>query len=362
MLHLSLHSFKFPTLASQRENSSISLAMSFAFLVLSACGGARNDDPESLTLQEVPALRVDGGVDPLSDSERLETLYLTQWPHDEVQEFQLRTDLRGRANLPYKLTSGHCLDALLDPIDPVEAHALQLQLRRPRPEDDANPARPRRARTAEESGQARSLRGQRVLALDRQVSTAVILPHVCPETAGDLTFDVRAAPQTTFRLRVHAWRGSPSDFGLYTRAHTDLPGFQAHGPIQTDTLPANQRRTFPFAVAKDRCVAVVAFAEEGLHDLDARLLSLQGEQLALEVATDQGSVVGPYCPFDDEIIRVEFRAYAGQGSFQWQLWDAPKTVGQRLLTAREASADGSLSSKDLEAIFEIIYPPRTRER
>lgn len=100
----------------------------------------------------------------------------------------------------------------------------------------------------------------------------------------------------------------------------------------------------------------MAHAEGGLEDLDTALYDLQGERLALEVATDQASVVGPWCPRRDMVVRVEFRAYKGQGSFYWQRWEADARTGAILNEITLKSADGSRSRRDLRRVWSSVLP------
>ena len=282
-------------------------------------------------------LSLDGRIDAPAATEALRELYLLSPLEAATALHPLRTDREGRARVVHTLAEGRCLSVL--------AHgdgATALDLRVSPPMPDAPPAP--------------DMLG--AFGYDRGVNGVALVPSICPGEATELHVELRAAPGTVVALELHEWQGDALERGLWARGQADLPGFRPAGPVQEETLAALKRRAFPLGVSPSRCLAIVGYSEEALPDLDMQLQSRDGERLALEVAVDRGAVVGPLCPSARDVIRVEFRAYEGQGRFRWQLWESPAEVGQLLLDAREASPDGTLDERSARAISRALWDAR----
>lgn len=289
-------------------------------------------------------LRVDSGAEPVQDVARLYSLYLPGASMVDDSTQTLQADARGLVFVPEAIAKDECVDVIID-VPPADAHSVFIAMFRRLPDeaDEANPA----------LGAGR----QQLLAYDTQDSSAWILPHICPQEAETIQIVIRGQARQKYQLQIHRRTSDSVDRVLYARARSDLPGFRGYGPLQRDILQNNARVSLPLAVSGDHCIAIAAYAEDGLEDLDARFLDLNGDQLALEVATDRASILGPYCPLDNEIIRVEFRAYKGQGTFRWQRWESALDIGNQLIEARMRSADGNMSEATSQDIVDRVLQP-----
>lgn len=158
--------------------------------------------------------------------------------------------------------------------------------------------------------------------------------------AARYTLQAESAIAGTLRVTKRWETPNAETRALSELAQRWLPGFRPLGPPQRYLLAPNQRAELPFAVRSDACYGLIAVGEPSVEDLDLRLLTLDGEQLALEVSTEPRAFVGPICPVHDGVVRVEFRMYAGSGGFRWQLFDIDRETGRALLERRAASADG----------------------
>lgn len=298
-----------------------------SLLVLAAlhasCSRSPDTDATNLAPTSDTKLILDGRVENLPAGERLMGLYFPDLTQESTRELSLATDGRGRTKAQVTLPPAHCLHVLLERDDnDATDHPLALRVRTTSSPDEEG----------------------RTLAIAQAHATALPLSGICPsrEQALPLELEIRGAANASYTLRLFLPQSDALERGVFAQGRRDLPGFQPYGPLQEDTLAANRRGSFPLALSPERCFAIVAYADEGLLDIDARLVRLSGELLALEVSTDQASVLGPYCPYELEVARVEFRAYEGEGRFRWQVWASPEATGRRLYEAREASPTGTL--------------------
>lgn len=316
-------------------------------LLLTLQGGCRSTAEQES--QEAPSdtpavLRIDRGVEAMAPDDRLRMLFIAPYGGSQSLQQALTTSAERRAVTEHRFLADHCYDLLVRGPD-APANPWTVRILRTPTTDPNTPA---------ESHQRRSL------SYDRSHNEVAILPSFCPGETIDTRIEIHGEAHAAYHLEIYERRAEETESALWRRGRQDLPGFRPTGPRQSDTLAFNRRSSFPLAVTNTRCFAIVAHGENTLEDLDSRLLDLQGRSLALEVATDASSIVGPYCPFEDEIIRVEFRAYAGQGQFYWQLWEAPAAVGQLLLDARNASPSGAISPDVYRKIHTTLWGERTR--
>lgn len=291
------------------------------------CRAKEEEQPRAFDADDARHIRVESGVEPVEDLSRLYSLYLPEASIVANDTRGVGTRADGRANLRIARQPHECIDLVISSAEDTP-HTLVLA-------------------AFEGGGSAHGARrtlppDEQLLGYDTGHATAWIIPQLCDGSGTPIDLYIQGLADTRYQIQVHRRKSTPVDRALYAQARRDLPGFRAYGPLQHDTLMNNERRSMPLAVSGDHCIAIAAHAAEGLEDLDAQLLDLHGDRLALEVATDASSIVGPYCPRKDEIIRVEFRAYAGQGSFQWQRWESEKSVGARLLDARQRAKDGRI--------------------
>lgn len=309
-----------------------------------SCRSKKDEKTRSLAPDRARHIRVDSGAEPMDQFARLYTLYLPEAPVIADNTRTVGTGAQGRGILRAYVEPHTCIDVLIR-ASHDEAHDLWVAAFYT---DPPEPKDPKVSSTALQN---------RLLAYEHAHATAWILPHICPDEPGDVYFAFQAPPHERYQIQIHRQRSDGVDRALFEQARRDLVGFGAYGPLQRDVLANNMRRSFPLAVSADHCIAIAAQAEEGLQDLDAQLLSLDGELLALEVATDASSIVGPYCPLHDEILRVEFRAYAGQGGYRWQRWEASKPIGQRWVEARMRSKDGEIPAQVVEDLWRRALSP-----
>lgn len=315
-----------------------------ALVHLAGCRSKKDDKLRSLAPDRARHIRVEGGAEPVDALARLHALYL---PQASVVANDTRTvglNAQGHGILRAFVEPHECMDVLIEAAD-ATPHDFFIGVFYT---DPPAPSNPEISATALQT---------RLLAYESGHGSAWALAHLCPDEPGDIYFALQGRPDERYQLQTHRQRSDRIDRALFEQARRDLVGFRAYGPLQRDVLANNMRRSFPLAVSGGHCVAVAAQAEEGLDDLDAQLLDLTGEVLALEVATDASSIVGPYCPLHDEIIRVDFRAYAGQGAYRWQRWEAPKHIGQRWVQARMASKDGVIPASLVEELWQDTLAP-----
>lgn len=286
-------------------------------------------------------IRVDSGAEPMSDVARLYSLYLPGAPVVDDTSRLVQADAQGLVFVRETIAANECVDVLID-VPQEDAHPAFVGL------FALLPQHTQVMNSVAETGH------QQLLAYDTQDASAWIMPHVCPEETTRVQLVLRGQPRQEYQLQVQRTASDAVDRALYAQAHRDLPGFRGYGPLQRDVLQNNARISLPLAVSREHCIAIAAYAEAGLDDLDARFLDLHGDLLALEVATDHASILGPYCPLDDEIIRVEFRAYKGQGAFRWQRWESDIDIGNQLVDARIQSKDGKMSDTTQRAIIDQV--------
>lgn len=180
----------------------------------------------------------------------------------------------------------------------------------------------------------------KILAADEENDGVAAISSWCSTSEQVLRVEAQSSIAGELLVTTQVTPGSPTEVRISDHAQRWLPGFRAVGPVHRYVLANNQRVELPIAMRNDACYGVVVAADGGLEDIDVRLLSLTGEQMALEVSTAADAFVGPYCPVHDSVVRVEFRAYKGQGAFDWQVFDIGRAAGETMLRAREASPDG----------------------
>lgn len=322
--------------ASSRGATFVIVAMLFASLA-TACRSTAGDDEAAPEDVGETLLRLDRGIEPLDRVEALRELYLLPPLESATALHPLRTDRDGRARITHALSGDRCLDVLAHG---NEGAALVLRVA-PRPSDDAS-----------------APRAPGAWGYDRGANGVALVPAICPSEASNVTVELRAAPGTVAALELHERPSDALERGLWARGQADLPGFRPAGPVQEETLAELQRSSFPLQASPTRCLAIVGYSDDELPDLDMQLRSRDGEQLALEVAVGRGAVVGPFCPYAQDVIRAEFRAYQGQGRFLWQVWESPVEAGNVLLDARERSPDGTLPEGTRGAIFRALWSDR----
>lgn len=174
---------------------------------------------------------------------------------------------------------------------------------------------------------------------DSDTQTAAIA-RWCTSHDQTLTLALTGPPREDVLIALHVETATPIDLQLWQDATQYFTPFRPQSPTHHFALAQGKRATFPFAVERDRCYAIVAAGGDGVEDLDLRLINLRGEQLLLEVATDARAFVGPYCPRHDEVVRAEFRMYAGEGEFGWRVLDIARDEGAAIAAQRLASPDG----------------------
>lgn len=310
----------------------------------SACRGNGDDDDALISRIDARPLSLAGGVEPLQNDERLTRLFMPgpSGPKDVSprEAFSGTTNRQGRLDVPITLEADHCVTAV------ASGGTTPFRLRLTRKSGAVDDVRSvvmgsDDAGTGAENDGTRSANPASPAPM-----YAAVLSSICADTAGTYRIEIssRAAQAMTVVWQDEG-KNTPLTH-LQSVVQDALPGFRRAGPPQRHTLVAAQRAQFPLFVSAGRCIGVAAQGEGDVVDLDARFLSLTGEELALDVSTDTSAVVGPYCPYEDEVIRVEFRMYDGQGSFQWQVWDEDETRGRALENARRASPDGRLPPRD----------------
>lgn len=320
-----------PVRALRRFPSTLCHALALVSLAVPGCSRGEVDEEAVVSRIDERPLTLAGGVAPLREHERLQRLFLPQpegnSPLPSPQTRTLTTDRDGTARLPLALAEHQCVTVLVYGYDA--------------------PFRLRLARTTD-------LHERRVsVGWDPSSSTrnaasdpyAAVLSSVCADAPDAYHLDIRSETPQALTVVWQIEGENPARTTLQTLTRVTLPGFRRAGPVQPYTLASLERASFPIFATADRCIAVAVQGDDGVLDIDARFVSLRGEELALDVSTDSNAVVGPYCPWDDEVIRVEFRMYAGQGDFQWQLWDADAERGRALEAARRASSDGALPAR-----------------
>lgn len=325
------------------------LRVVFIVIALGVWGGCRaktDDKARSMAPDLAQHIRVDSSAEPMRPLARLYALYLPGVSIIADTTRTVGTDAQGRGVRRDHVAPGECLDVLID-ASHDEMHDFFVGVfYAPSAHDHDDSAKAHDAWAPKQ-----------LLSYDYAHSTAWSLSHVCPQNPGPIYFVLQGRPEERYQIQVHRRPADAVDQALFEQARRDLIGFRGYGPLQTEVLAHDRRRSYPLAISRDHCLAIAAHADAGLQDLDAQLLGLDGEVLALEVATDASSIVGPYCPLEDEIIRVEFRAYEGQGGFRWQRWEAPKSIGQRLVDARMASKDGTLNPRFVEDVWRRTLRP-----
>lgn len=339
--------------------SATSFRLSFGYLCLLLCAapllygaGCKSKTPTETRISDSDRtrhLRVDSGAEPMHDVARLYSLFLPGASMVDDNSRTLTADARGLAFVRETIAKGECVDVLVD-VPQNDAHTAFIAIFSLLPAHD------------DDTRAILDTHRQRLLAYDTQDAGAWILPHICPEDAETVQIVIRGQPNQEYQLQIHRTTSDDVDRALFAQARRDVPGFRGYGPLQRDVLQNNARLSLPLAVSGGHCIAIGAYAEAELDDLDARFVDLNGDQLALEVATDRASILGPYCPLTDEIIRVEFRAYAGQGAFRWQRWESPRSIGNRLVEARMQSVDGRmLEATRNEIIDEVLQGLRAKD-
>lgn len=320
-----------PVRALRRSSPTLCFVLATGWLALPGCQRGDDDDEAVVSRIDERPLSLAGGVKPVRENERLQRLFLPQpdgnssRPAPETRT--LTTDREGLLRVPLTLAQNQCVSVLVAGFDA--------------------PFRLRLARTTDVNERRASL-GWDPSSTTRDAPTdpyAAVLSSVCADVSDAYQLDIRSEKPQALTIVWQLEGEKPALTTLQTLARATLPGFRRAGPVQHYTLASLERASFPIFATADRCIAVAVQGDDDVRDIDARFVSLRGEELALDVSTDASAVAGPYCPWDDEVIRVEFRMYAGQGDFQWQLWDADAERGRVLETTRRASSDGALPAR-----------------
>ena len=212
---------------------------------------------------------------------------------------------------PVTLNPGECLHVVSYALN--DGTALDLQLRTP---DGA------------------------ILWRDNRNTGRAALPGWCTPDAIPLVIELHAEAATPVEFAFYLEDQALARATLTQEAMRVFPGFRPLGDAHRHVLAAGQRVEFPFAVRANACYGAVASAEEGVTDLDLRLIDQRGTQLALDVATTATPFVGPWCPDRDDVLRLEFRMYDGEGAFHWQVFDIDRATGEAMYERRLNSPDG----------------------
>ncbi len=319
-------------------------------LAFVSCKSGHDDVDPADQAPRIQSIHIGEQASTIGDGERLLSMYVPRAQSPVYDADMPRTDRRGYTEKTMALPQHTCSTILIGTNDPGE-HDVQVVLMRA----DTSIKRSNKDQKDRDDDAMGGARDE-ILAYDTGHASAWILPQVCPDAHGTVRLALWGAPQHTYHVTQYTQASSEAERALYEQGRHDLPGFRPYAAVQRWTLPHDKRARFPLAVSASRCIAIVAHAEGGLEDLDTALYDLQGERLALEVATDQASVVGPWCPRRDMVVRVEFRAYKGQGSFYWQRWEADARTGAILNEITLKSADGSRSRRDLRRVWSSVLP------